>query len=725
MPVGRYVALGALVVSLVSVGASRSATAGEPFFFGFSEDLPKEIGAGAVEPAGELGGSAFRLTTLWAPGRTAIPADEATRLDRAVAAAGSSHRIVLAVYGAAGTDAPQDAAARSAYCSYVGTLLARYPSIRDVVVWNEPNKRLFWNPQAGAPAAYEELLARCYDGLPSSVNVVGLALSSTGNDDAGSTSPGEFIRGVGAAYRASGRTGRILDTVAHHPYGLDAAERPWRKHIAAKPIGLGDWNKLMFNLFRAFDGTGQPLPGEEDVRLWYTEAGFQTSVDPGKTGYTGTETVPTVPDEAGGEPESPPPAETAPAPDQATQALDAIRLAACQPHVAAYFNFLLADEPRLEGWQSGVLWADRTRKDSWPAFRQAIAAATGGTVDCAALKGGRPSADFLPPATPQNVRGTGASDPLRVDLAWDQAADDASTVSYRVFRNGAHVATTAVPSWTTTAVTASTTYTFTVRALDAAGNLGDASAPVTVTTPPAASAPPAPPPAEPTPPPSGGGGGGALPPDLRVALATTPAAPRAGEPVDAVVTVANDSTAGTASAVFLSIVLPPGSVLLGAPVHERGQGCTGTTAISCALDFLPNGWSTPVRLRFLPGAGALSAVVSAPGEQNGADNGARLDVSAAPPAPAPSLPPVTRPPAPPAGLRGRVRNGRLTLVWSRSPDHRRVRTYLVFRDGVLRRQARLPLSYIERALRGRHVYTVRARATDGRRSDAARIVVRR
>src|SRR4029453_18895742 len=139
-----------LAALLVAGGSSGSAAPGEPFFVGFSEDLPKEIGADAVVPAAELGGPAFRLTTQWTPGRTAIPAAEAAKLSRAVAAA-AGQRIVLAVYGESGADAPQDAAARDAYCGYVNSVLATYPSIRDVVIWNEPNKRLFWNPQAGAP----------------------------------------------------------------------------------------------------------------------------------------------------------------------------------------------------------------------------------------------------------------------------------------------------------------------------------------------------------------------------------------------------------------------------------------------------------------------------------------------------------------------------------------------------------------------------------------------
>jgi len=598
-----------LAALLVAAGGSARAAPGEPFFVGFSDDLPKEIGASAFVEADALGAPTFRLTTQWAPGRTAIPADEAAKLSSAVAAAGA-RRLVLAVYGTSGAAAPTTILARQTYCGYVGTLLATYPVIRDVVVWNEPNKSLFWSPQTDAPSQYEALLAACYAALPASVNVIGLALSSTGNDDAVSTSPGAFIRDVGDAYRASGRTGRIFDTVAHHPYGLDAAERPWRKHIGAKPIGMGDWNKLMFNLFRAFDGTGQPIPGEEDVRLWYTESGVQTAVDAGKAGYSGSENVLTLPDFVGGEPESPPPAETSDAPDQATQALDAIGLAACQPFVVAYFNFLLADEPVLSGWQSGALWADRSRKDSWPAFRQAITAATAGAVDCGALKGGRPSADFMPPTTPQSLRTT-LVESTRVDLAWDPSADG-SSISYRVFRNGGHVATVA---GTTAAVTVapSTAYMFTVRAIDDAGNLGDAAAPVSVTTP-AEAAPQPPPQPQPQPQPT---------PVPEPLLAPAPATP--------------------------------------AP---------------------------------------------------------------APPVAAPSTPAVVGAPAAPTRLRATTTKRTVTLRWSRSADYKRVRLYQVFRDGVLRRSA-FAVAFREKRLHGRHVYTVRAVATDGRRSGAARVVVGR
>ena len=235
-------AAAALLAAAGSAGASAPA-----LLVGFSENLPEEIGSAATTPARDLGAGAMRITVGWSPGRTSLLSADKTRLDRAKGAAGDL-RLVLAVYGDTGASAPTDAAGRDAYCGYVRTVLTRYSSIRDVVIWNEPNKRLFWNPQTDAPALYEALLARCWDvlhGAFSKVNVIGLPLSSTGNDNATSTSPGAFIRGVGDAYRASSRSSASSTRSGSTRTPLDSTERPWRKHIQSKVIGLGDWNKLM------------------------------------------------------------------------------------------------------------------------------------------------------------------------------------------------------------------------------------------------------------------------------------------------------------------------------------------------------------------------------------------------------------------------------------------------------------------------------------------------
>jgi chitodextrinase len=161
-------------------------------------------------------------------------------------------------------------------------------------------------------------------------------------------------------------------------------------------------------------------------------------------------------------------------PGQATQVPDAVRLAYCQPGVGAFFNFLLADEPVLSGWQSGAYWTDLTAKDSLPAFAAALAAVNGAGVDCDALKGGRPSPDFMPPSAPSSLSAALVAAPPSIDLSWGAATDDTGPVSYRVYRNGALVASVSSTEWTDSTIAAGATYTYSVRALDAAGNLGAA-----------------------------------------------------------------------------------------------------------------------------------------------------------------------------------------------------------------------------------------------------------
>jgi hypothetical protein len=61
---------------------------------------------------------------------------------------------------------------------------------------------------------------------------------------------------------------------------------------------------------------------------------------------------------------------------------DALSVAYCQPGVAAFFNFEIADEPSLAGWQSGLLWTDGTPKPSDQAFKDAVRRLARRSVDC-------------------------------------------------------------------------------------------------------------------------------------------------------------------------------------------------------------------------------------------------------------------------------------------------------------------------------------------------------
>ena len=150
---------GAVVAALLIALPASSAGSGGSFFVGFTDDLVKSSGPAVVGPAAALGAKALRVTLMWQPGQTTPDAGAIASLDTAVSAAGGM-KLVLAVYADMGSKAPLDSTARSAYCAYVKSALSRYASIRDVVIWNEPNKRLFWNPQTNAPALYEALLAR-------------------------------------------------------------------------------------------------------------------------------------------------------------------------------------------------------------------------------------------------------------------------------------------------------------------------------------------------------------------------------------------------------------------------------------------------------------------------------------------------------------------------------------------------------------------------------------
>jgi chitodextrinase len=81
----------------------------------------------------------------------------------------------------------------------------------------------------------------------------------------------------------------------------------------------------------------------------------------------------------------------------------------------------------------------------------------------------------MPPSAPPDLQGAPVASPLSIALTWGASTDDTGPTAYRVYRNNALVATVSSTSWTDSSVTAGATYTYSVRALDAAANLGDAS----------------------------------------------------------------------------------------------------------------------------------------------------------------------------------------------------------------------------------------------------------
>ncbi len=92
-----------------------------------------------------------------------------------------------------------------------------------------------------------------------------------------------------------------------------------------------------------------------------------------------------------------------------------------------------------------------------------------------------PSIDTISPSTPTILSATAVS-AVQVGLIWTPSTDNVGVTGYRVFRNGVQIATTSVPSFTSTGLSAGTTYAYTVSAFDAAGNISALSASKSVTT---------------------------------------------------------------------------------------------------------------------------------------------------------------------------------------------------------------------------------------------------
>lgn len=98
--------------------------------------------------------------------------------------------------------------------------------------------------------------------------------------------------------------------------------------------------------------------------------------------------------------------------------------------------------------------------------------------------------DTTPPTAPTNLRVTGTTS-SSVSLAWNASTDNVGVTGYNVYNGGSLATSVTGLTATVSGLAPSTTYTFTVRARDAANNLSTPSNQVSATT---QSGPPPPPP---------------------------------------------------------------------------------------------------------------------------------------------------------------------------------------------------------------------------------------
>jgi hypothetical protein len=109
---------------------------------------------------------------------------------------------------------------------------------------------------------------------------------------------------------------------------------------------------------------------------------------------------------------------------------------------------------------------------------------SGSPVNCTVNGGpcaGGGGGDTTPPSTPTGLSATGTT-ANSVSLTWSAASDNVGVTGYDVYRDGSVATTSTGTSATVGGLTGGTTYTFTVRARDAAGNTSGAGNPVSATT---------------------------------------------------------------------------------------------------------------------------------------------------------------------------------------------------------------------------------------------------
>ena len=251
--------------------------------------------------------------------------------------------------------------------------------------------RLYWSPQKDAKGkdvaapAYLALLAHCYDVIHETdpdANVIGMGLSPRASTNQ-SNEPLVFLRDVGKAYRASGRTTPIMDQLSVHPYPNpgNPTDGPGVGYDNPDRFGVPNLDRVKQAVYDAFNGTAQPTT-LNGLTFIIDEIGWQT--DTAKyAGYVNAENVNVVTEQ-----------------QQANDIrLMATKYFACDPTVVGVQLFLLVDEKYRNGrneantyvgggWQSGLVTAGgegvSVQKSSYaqsaPLFAAGRAACTGPLV---------------------------------------------------------------------------------------------------------------------------------------------------------------------------------------------------------------------------------------------------------------------------------------------------------------------------------------------------------
>ena len=371
-----------LVAGGVAASASRDAdsaskrTNASPMVVGFYDDAQVYGNtAWAFNQLKSLRAGIVRTTLDWSqvarrrPTKPADPADSAynwTAVDRVVDQADKKGiKVLLAIYGTprwAGVARnrvprrPLDLRlfATAAALRYSGTYTVKeeenepertLPAVRRWLAWNEPNNPIFLRPQWKmvarkwrVQAAYD--YAKICSAISAGVHATRLAgqkvacgaTGPRGNDaprsSRASTSPLLFMSWL----RRAGL--RRMDAYAHHPYYGHRSEKPTTVSRSKKAVTMGNIGDLIKRVNQLWGAK---------TRVRVTEYGYQTNPPDRLFGVSYR--------------------------NQARYMHQAVAMAKKTRRIDMFVWFLIKDEGRLSGWQSGVLTRRGARKPAYRAFQ--------------------------------------------------------------------------------------------------------------------------------------------------------------------------------------------------------------------------------------------------------------------------------------------------------------------------------------------------------------------
>jgi hypothetical protein len=232
---------------------------------------------------------------------------------------------------------------------YVNNDGVTLPMVRHWIAWNEPNNPVFLKRQyrrVGKRWFIQSAVdyAKICNAVVIGVGRADISHSSIGQRVAcgatgprGNNSPKSSRPSISplAFVRAMKRAGaRGFDAYAHHPYYGHPRETPKTRPPAATAVTLGNFDLLVKEVTRLWG----------NKRMWITEYGYQTNPPDKLFGVTRVK--------------------------QSRYLTQAFAYARKHPRIDMMLWFLLRDDTKLGGWQSGLLNARGARKPAFIAFRR-------------------------------------------------------------------------------------------------------------------------------------------------------------------------------------------------------------------------------------------------------------------------------------------------------------------------------------------------------------------